>query len=332
VEEGSPTMSKEPEDNAEGENGKKKEELPTVKVTRKGKLSLAWVIPLLAILLAGFLVYRSLPGKGVEIVIRTRDGAGIDANSTLISYRGVRIGIVNEVALDEDLIHVIIKARLERSASHVARAKTEFWIVRPEISFSGVKGLETIVSGPYITLRPGDGEPKFEFDALPSTPREERPIEGLKIQLTTKRIGGIKSGTPILYRDLIIGEIYDYRLAETAAFVRIFVNIEKPYRKLIRQNSVFWNSGGFDLKVSLLGAKITPESIRGILTGGISVATPDEPGHEAEDGKIFELQEEQKKEWLDWAPRIDIHSGKVEPKSKEQFRTKEGVTIKGLVK
>jgi paraquat-inducible protein B len=322
-------MNKENEENRESDKGQKQEELPAVKLGPRRKLSLAWVVPLLAILLAGFLVYRSLPGKGVEIIIRARDGAGIDANSTLINYRGVRIGLVTDVALDEKLDHVIIKARIEKSASRVARENTEFWIVRPEISFSGVKGLETIVSGPYITLRPGDGKPKFEFDALPSSPVEERPEEGLKIELTTKRIGGIKSGTPILYRDLVIGEVYDYRLAENSTFVRILVNIKDPYRRLIRQNSVFWNSGGIDLNLSLLGIKVSTESIRGILTGGISVATPDKPGAEVKDGTTFELHEEKENDWLEWAPKIDIHAGNLKTKSKGESETKEGISIKG---
>jgi paraquat-inducible protein B len=322
-------MSKESEGNSEGESGKKKERLPEVKVTRRKRPSAAWLAPLLAILLAGFLVYQSLPGKGVEIVIRVKDGAGIDANSTLINYRGVRIGIVHEVTLDKDLSHVIIQARLERYADHVARTNTEFWIVRPEISFSGLKGLETIVSGPYITLRPGTGKPKFDFDALPTTPAEVRPGKGLKIQLTAKRAGVIKSGTPILYRDLTIGQVYDYQLAETSEFVQIFVSIQEPYRDLIRQNTVFWNSGGFDLNISLFGAKITSESLRGILTGGISVATPDKPGDQVRDGKIFPLHEEKEKEWLEWAPKIHIHPVKGETKGKNASRGKKGISIEG---
>jgi len=178
---------------------------------------------------------------------------------------------------------------------------------------------------PALTVNP-------EAAALTSTPVKERPEKGLKIQLTSKRIGGIKSDTPILYRDLVIGRVYDYRLAETSAFVRIFVNIKEPYRNLNRQNSIFWNSGGFDLNISLLGAKITSESLKGILTGGISVATPDKPGDEVKDGKIFRLHEEKEKEWLEWAPRIDIHPDEVETKGKDESQAKEGISVKGLLK
>jgi paraquat-inducible protein B len=310
------------DDKTENETEQKKEELPALKVTHKAKVSLAWAAPLLAILLAGFLVYRSLPKKGVDVVIRTKNGEGIEANSTPIKYRGVRIGMVNEVTLDKGLGQVIIKAKLERFANQVAMANSKFWIVRPEISLSGVKGLKTIVSGPYITLQPGGGKPKFEFDALPSIPAEQLLEKGLKIQLKTKSIGGIKTSTPILYRDLVIGRVYDYRLAKTSKFVRIFVNIKEPYKKLIRQNSVFWNSGGFDLKVGLLGAKITSESLRGILLGGIAVATPNKPGAQVKDGKIFELQEKKKDEWLEWEPRIDIQPDRVDVKNKKESRVK----------
>lgn len=308
------------------------ENFPTPKISHKGKISLAWAAPFIAILLAGFLVYKSLPGEGVKLTIRAKDGSGIEANSTLITYRGVRVGIVNRVTLDEKLSEVIINAKLEESTKSIAREKTVFWIVRPEISSTEVKGLETIVTGPYITLLPGEGKPKFEFDALPAAPREEKPEEGLNIKLKTPNIGGVKSGTPVLYRNLIIGEVYDYQLADDSSAVIIFVNIKKDYANLIRKNSVFWNSGGFDLKVSLLGAKINSQSIRGLLTGGISLATPEKPGERVSEGAFFKLQGERKDEWLEWSPKIEIQSGKSDMKSREESDPQNGIGFQEVLK
>jgi paraquat-inducible protein B len=323
-------MTKEPDDDSLDENTQEDPELPKAKVVRKKMLSWAWVAPLVAILLAAFLVYRSLPEAGVQIIIRTKDGSGIDPNSTLISYRGVRVGIVSGVTLDKNLDQVVIKAKLDKSASHVARARTQFWIVRPDISFSGLKGLDTIVSGPYITLLPGSGEPKFEFEALPSAPVAEKPNAGLRIQLTAKRLGALKSGSPVLYRDLPVGEVYDYQLAESSTFVRLFLYIKEPYNRLIRENSVFWDASGFDLSVSLLGIKVNAESIKGIFTGAIAMATPDTPGGQVKEGRIFELQERQKGDWLKWAPKIEIPVHKGGTVRKEKAPPKEGVTLEGL--
>jgi paraquat-inducible protein B len=328
VEERIGAVSIEIEEDSQDENIPKEPELPRLKVVHKKIVPWAWVAPLGAVLLAAFLVYRSLPGAGVQILIRAGDGSGIEANSTLVSYRGVRIGIVSGVMLDKHLDHVVIKARLDKSASQVARAKTQFWIVRPLISLSGVKGLETVVSGPYITLRPGSGKPRFEFEALASAPVAEEPDGGLRIQLTAKRLGALKSGSPVFYRDVPVGEVYDYQLAENSTFVRLFLYIKDPYQRLIRDNSVFWDASGFDLSVSLLGVKLNAESIKALFTGAIGMATPDSPGAQAKEGRMFELQEEQKGEWLKWAPKIEIveKGGGVR---REKAPPQEGATIKG---
>lgn len=325
-------MNKKGQDHSAKEKKGKTEDFPAAKISHRKKISLVWTAPLIAILLAGFLVYKSLPGEGQKITIRAKDGSGIEANSTLITYRGVRVGIVNKVLLEEELAEVVINAKLEKYIESIAREKTVFWIVRPKISSTEIKGLKTIVTGPYITLRPGGGEPKFEFAALPAAPREEKPEKGLNIKLKTTRIGGVKSGTPILYRDLVIGKVYDYQLSENSSFVVIFANIKEAYKNLVRQNSVFWNSGGFDLKVSLLGAKINSQSIQGLLSGGISLATPDKPGDHVSDDTIFQLHEEEEDEWLEWTPKIEIQSEKGEMKSRKESSTKEGIGFEGMLK
>ena len=321
-------MSKQPDNDSQSKKSQKDHELPKAKVVRKRILSWAWVAPLFAVLLAAFLVYRSLPANGVQVTIRTSDGSGIDANSTLVRYRGVRIGIVSDVTLDKDLDHVLIKARLDKFASHVASAKTQFWIVRPDISFSSVKGLETIISGPYITLQPGSGEPKFEFEALPSAPVTEESNAGLRIQLKAKRLGALKIGSSILYRDISIGEVYDYQLAENSTFVKLFLYIKGHYKRLVRENSVFWDASGFDVSLSLLGMKISAESFKGFFTGAVGMATPDTPGAQVKDGETFELQEKQEGEWAKWAPKIEIPADNGGKGSKRKATPKEEETIK----
>lgn len=44
-------------------------------------------------------------------------------------------------------------------------------------------GLDTLVSGNYIALQPGDGEPTTKFTALESQPSDTPVADGLKVQL-----------------------------------------------------------------------------------------------------------------------------------------------------
>ncbi|WP_020676817.1 MlaD family protein [Geopsychrobacter electrodiphilus] len=296
--------------------------LPKPKLGKKPSLILAWLVPLLAIGLTGFFVYHSLPEKGLDIRILAKNGAAIDPQRTLLKYRGVRVGIVSQVGLNDSAEQVVIEATLDNDYRDFAKEKSQFWVVRPEISLAGVQGLDTIVSGPYINLRPGNGKQKLEFEALSSPAVSDNLGEGLRLQIKSPRLGAMKIGTQIMYREVTIGEVYNFKLSETAQFVRLLVFIEEPYKNLIRKNSVFWNAGGFDLNVSLFGAKITTESIKGILTGGIGVATPEDPAEVVQDGAVFELREKQQGEWLEWAPSIDVMGGKNEGRSHEAPKKK----------
>lgn len=279
---------------------------PSVRITRDRAVSLGWLAPLVAIGIAAFLVYRVLPNDGLEITLRTDDASGIVPGSTLIRYRGTRIGIVRETRLDEKLEAVIIEANVEQSVAAVAREGTRFWVVRPRISLAELKGLETLISGPYITLHPGEGEPRYNFQLMQSPPADLYPEQGLRLRLSAPRGGSLEAGTPIFYRDVPIGEIYRTHLAADARAVRLYAYIEAPYRNLIRTDSVFWNASGLDVEVGLFGTQISAESITSILAGGIAVATPENPGPPVADGVLYQLEPERKDEWLRWSPFLEI--------------------------
>lgn len=82
-----------------------------------------------------------------------------------LRYRGVPVGSVDEIVLSDDLKHVTVHANLNRDAEKLAREKSRFWIVEPELGIAGARNLDTLVSGKYIAVEPGDGEPEKTFEA-----------------------------------------------------------------------------------------------------------------------------------------------------------------------
>jgi paraquat-inducible protein B len=92
---------------------------------------------------------------------------------------------------------------------------------------------------------------------------------------------------------------------------------------------VFWDASGFDVNLSLLGMKIDTESIKGLFTGAVGMATPDAPGALVKDGATFELQAKQEDEWVKWAPKIEIHGDKGARSTRSKATPKQGVTING---
>jgi paraquat-inducible protein B len=95
----------------------------------------------IAAIVAGTLVYNRLQEFGPTITIKFRDGSGVKADQTEIRYRGVPVGQVTTVELSPDHEHVVMTARPRHSAAGLAKEGALFWIVRPEVGFGTVRGL-----------------------------------------------------------------------------------------------------------------------------------------------------------------------------------------------
>lgn len=282
--------------------------LPRAKVReRRWRFPIVWVIPAVAAIVAGYLIYDRVHEYGSRITITFKDASGLRAGETPIQYRGVLVGEVTALELSEDHQHVLVKARLRRSAVSVAREGAEFWIVRPEVGIGNITGLGTVMTGPQIEVSPGTGEPRTEFVGLDSPPAAwER--NGLRIVLLSSHLGSLKRDSPIYYRGIEVGAVQGAELGPDATTVNIHVYIGKRYAHLVRKRSKFWNASGIDIKLGLLrGLDVNVESLRSLIAGGIAFATPDDPGDPpARGGSVFPLYDKPEKNWLAWAPRIPI--------------------------
>ena len=70
--------------------------LPQAVVTRKKKLriSIVWIIPLLAAVVAIGIAIQRIRSEGPTITIVFKAAEGIEAGKTFIRYKDVRIGVV----------------------------------------------------------------------------------------------------------------------------------------------------------------------------------------------------------------------------------------------
>jgi paraquat-inducible protein B len=281
------------------------EELPRAKVRRRRLFRIVWVVPIAALAVAGWLVYQHLRTIGPEITISFIDGGGIRVGQTQVRYRGVSVGEVSGVQLSPDHQHVLVRARLVRSAASLARDGARFWIVRPELGWGNITGLRTVFSGPEIQVLPGEGEPKAAFTALESAPVGLQ-TPGLRVVLRAARPIGLRTNSPVYYRGVEVGVVQMIDLAPNAISADVHVLVFERYRNLVRQGSTFWTMSGVVAKGSILkGIEVGVESMRVLVTGGIEFATPPNTAR-VKPGTVFFLYDEPKKEWLAWAPRLAI--------------------------
>ncbi|CAA0092722.1 putative protein [Zhongshania aliphaticivorans] len=246
--------------------------------------------------------------KGRDISLYFASGSNI-SKGTEIKYQGIKVGEVIAVELDNDMSRVKVSARLAPSAKQLARTGSQFWLVKPQLGLIGTRNLETLVTGSYISVRPGYGRNTNEFVALNKPPPLSKPSDGLNLILTASQRGSIKEGVKVFYRDIPVGEVFGYELAEDASQTLIHINIEPRYATLVRDNSQFWNSSGIAVKFGLFsGATIRSKSVESLLEGGIAFATPDgeELGPLAKVGKNFKLHQSVDPSWLEWTPRITL--------------------------
>ena len=255
------------------------------------RFSVVWLIPLVAAAIGGWLWYRSIVEAGLPITLHFEDGSGIHEGKTEIKFEGVSVGVVDSIELRDDFKGVVVEATLEKSAAGLAREGSVFWLVKPRVDVGGISGLETLVSGDYITVRPGQGPPKAEFTALPKPPTVEFGAPGLHVFITARTLGSLMPGTPVYFRRIRVGSVQDHTLAEDHHTVRIRVHIDEEFASLVGENTRFWNASGIYVEAGLSGVKLRTESVAALLAGGLAFDTPEgqDRGKPSQNGDEFRL-------------------------------------------
>ncbi|QFT56633.1 PqiB family protein [Microbulbifer sp. THAF38] len=249
-------------------------------VRRSRGLPLVWILPLVAGLIAAWLLYQDMAEGDVHASILFHSGDGLVKGKTVVKYSGVDIGVVQDVRLVPNAKElngadgVMAEVSLNRSAEYLLVEGTEFWVVKPELSITGISGLETLLSGNYIAVESGSGKRKREFVALDRPPAFVRG-DGLRVVLKSRRLGSLSRGSPVYYRQLRVGQVADYSLDEDGNQVGIELFIRREYAYLVHRGSRFWNSSGISIEGGISGISINLESLAALFAGGVSFYTPE---------------------------------------------------------
>ena len=290
------------------------ETLPTAEVRpRKSSLWLGW-LPLLALLIAAYMVFSSVSEKGLLITVHAQEGHGIRDGAS-VRYRGIQVGTVERVRLEPSMGGVEIVVRLDQDARDLARKGSQFWIVYPRVGLDGIQGIETVIGARYLAVAPGTdpegSEIERDFDALDEPPVEDTLAQGgLEIVLEAPSKFGLVAGAPITFRGFWIGRVVSVELASDATVVEVSCRIAREYRSLVRDNSVFWEESGIEMDLSLTGGvTLDVGTLRSILMGAVAMATPTRPGDLAQEGDRFALVAGPEKDWHNWRPALPIGKG-----------------------
>ncbi len=115
--------------------------------------------------------------------------------------------------LSPDMSRAIVTARMNREVAPYLDSGTHFWIVRPQVTATGISGLTTILSGAYIEMDPGSGAPAKEFKGFDEETALLKPAEpGRGFVLVAGQLGSIAKESKITYHGMTVGQVLGTRL------------------------------------------------------------------------------------------------------------------------
>lgn len=266
-------------------------------IKQKEGISAVWLVPIIALLFGAWLIIKAVSERGVFITVQFDNASGIVVGKTEVRYKGLPAGVVTDIDVTDDLQYVDVEIEMLSGTKKLLTEQTLFWYVTADVSFQGVSGLDTILSGSYINVQPdleSDGKPQRHFIALDEEPILDQATPGLHITLQTDKLGSISKKSPVSYKQINVGHVSGYEYDDTSGKVLVSLFIEPDYQHLVKENSRFWNASGFDISGSLTsGIQVKTESLATIVSGGIAF---DDSQYEAvmppaQNGQIYPLHE-----------------------------------------
>ena len=242
---------------------------------RRARISVVWIIPILAAVVAIGIAVQRILSEGPTITIVFKIAEGIEAGKTVVKYKDVNIGQVTAVRLSPDYSKVEVTAKIAKSAAGLIVEDAKFWVVEPRVTLSGVSGLGTLLSGNYIGFEVGKSTKKQRtFTGLETPPIITCGQPGRQFVLKADDLGSLGIGSPIYYRRLQAGQVVAYDLARDGKALDIKIFVNAPYDQYVNSGTRFWNASGIDVSLGAGGVDVRTESLVALIAGGLAFDTP----------------------------------------------------------
>ena len=247
------------------------EPLPQTSTRRTIWPNVIWGIPLLALLIVGYVGVRAVVNRGEVITVTFNKAAGAKAGMTKVLYQGIEAGQLIDIVPNPDGRRLDFRLRLVPAAKNGLNSNARFWLIGANPNFSDLSSLKAVVSGIAIGYAPGEGgEPETHFEGLDNAPLILPGDKGTRYALRAHSLNSIHEGSIVLFHGQAIGKIIEIRFDGSRGF-RLQAFIDQPYDALIRAGARFWKVS--PLRLSFAGGGITANlaPVSTLLAGGIDL-------------------------------------------------------------
>lgn len=275
------------------------------------RLSVIWIVPLLALLVSLGVAWKTYAERGVLVQVLFQNATGITAGQTVLKYREVEVGRVEQVGFTDDLQQVTVSVRVDRDIAPYLDEDAHFWIVQPEVSARGISRLDTVLSGVFIegTWDSDPGTAQTRFTARADPPVLRRGQDGTAVVLRAEDGGTLSDGAPVLFRGLEVGTVQNLRLDPGGGGVIADAFIQAPHDARLSTATVFWDVSGFAVSLGAEGLRLDVRSLGALVQGGVEFATFSSGGRPLQAEQEFRLHPDRqtaRESLLDEAPEARV--------------------------
>lgn len=255
-------------------------------------VSLVWLVPIIALIATLGLAWNSWSQRGTLVQVAFADATGINPGETVLRFREVSVGRVESVRFTTDLSRVVVDLRVDKDVAPYIDRDAQFWVVRPEVSTSGISRLDTVLTGAFIegdwdaTAGQRQEGPFNGLDRAPLT-RPNQPGTWVVLEADTAR--GLSEGAQVLYHGVPVGRMENIRLSPEDQTVLADVFIEAPQDQRLTSATVFWDTSGLSVSLGAQGLALNVGSVSSLLQGGVQFETLTSGGAPVRPGQVFRL-------------------------------------------
>ena len=240
-----------------------------------------------------------------SITIVFDDVEGLQVNFSQLTYKGVNVGKVTNVRLNEKQ-QVEVKALIYSDFASFAKEGTVYYLKKPRISLQEIANAGSTVMAVNIgVIKSESPTVQTKFEGLSGQPSVESSHFGTVFKVEDITASSVNVDAPVYYKNVQIGKVSKIDLSEDGSKVVVDCLIYDKYKKLIRKNSEFYDISGFEMKFSIFsGSKVESNTFTSLLKGGLVVVTPYEYGEIANPKDKFTLVKTLREDWKSISPSI----------------------------